>query len=57
MFNDTRIFLRPGVLYSSVEQGIACYPHVGFAAAWVGVFIDVRGGATKRILVFVRGEK
>ena len=57
MLDDTRIFLCPAVLYGSVEQGIACFPHVGFAAAWTGVFIDDRGGAQKRSLVFVRCEK
>ena len=57
MLDDTKIFLRPAVLYGSVEQGIVCFPHVGFAAAWARVFIDDRGGAQNRSLVFVRCEE
>ena len=57
MFMDTRIFLRPTVLRGPVVQGVGSFPHVGFATAWARIFIDDRGGAQKRRLVFVGGEE
>ena len=57
MFMDTGVFLRPTVLRGSVVQGVGGFPDVGFSTAWAGIFIDDRGGAQKRCLVFVGCEE